>query len=55
MRRIGILVLLLLAATAGHARAQTAPGGCRVWVANSQDSVGINQNHYRLLRDVAVE
>jgi LPS-assembly protein len=55
MLRTGTLVLLVLLSTAAIARAQPAPGGCRVWVANSQDSVGVNLNHYRLLRDVAVE
>src|SRR3954469_22056791 len=55
MLRNGTLVLFVLLVTAATARAQAAPGGCRVWVADSQAMISINQNHYRLLRNVAVE
>jgi LPS-assembly protein len=55
MLRTGVLVLLVFLVTAATVRAQAAPGGCRVWVADSQAMVSINQNHYRLLRNVAVE
>jgi LPS-assembly protein len=55
MLRTGFLVLFVVLATAATVRAQAAPGGCRVWVADSQAMVSINQNHYRLLRNVAVE
>jgi LPS-assembly protein len=55
MLRTGLFVLLVLLATAVTVRAQAAPGGCRVWLANSQAMFSINQNHYRLLRNVAVE
>jgi LPS-assembly protein len=55
MLRTGLFVVLVFLATAATVRAQAAPGGCRVWVADSQAMVSINQNHYRLLRNVAVE
>ncbi len=55
MLRTGTLVLFVILITTATARAQAAPGGCRVWVADSQAMVSINQNHYRLLRNVAVE
>jgi LPS-assembly protein len=55
MLRIGIFLFLVLLATTATARAQAAPGGCRVWVADSQAMISINQNHYRLLRNVSVE
>jgi LPS-assembly protein len=55
MLRTGIFLLLVFLAAAATARAQAAPGGCRVWVADSQAMISINQNHYRLLRNVAVE
>jgi LPS-assembly protein len=57
MVRTSLLVLLALAAGARPARAQaTMPAGCSVkWAANSQQFVGINDNHYRLIRDVQVD
>lgn len=55
MLRIGIFLFLVLLETTATARAQAAPGGCRVWVADSQAMISINQNHYRLLRNVSVE
>jgi LPS-assembly protein len=55
MLRTGTLAFLVLLATAATVRAQPAPAGCRVWVADAQNTIGVNQNHYRLLRNVAVE
>ena len=55
MLRLGIIALLALLVFATTARAQAALGGCKIWVAEAQDKVAINQNHYKLLRDVSVE
>ena len=55
MLRTGILALLGILAFATTARAQAALGGCKIWVAEAQDKIAINQNHYKLLRDVSVE
>src|SRR6266545_4187331 len=57
MLRTSLFVLIALTATAFPARAQaTMPTGCSVkWAATSQDFVGINENHYRLVRDVQVD
>lgn len=57
MYRICVFVLLALAVAAGSARAQAAaPGGCSVkWSAASQETIGINTNHYLLFRNVQVD
>ena len=57
MYRLFLFVLVALAAAAGSARAQgAAPGGCTYkWSVASQESVGINTNHYLLFRDVQVD
>ena len=57
MYRLCVIVLLALAAAAGTARAQAAaPSGCSYkWSAASQETVGINTNHYLLFRDVQVD
>jgi LPS-assembly protein len=57
MYRLCVFVLLALAAAAGSARAQgAAPSGCSFkWSVASQESVGINTNHYLLFRDVQVD
>ena len=57
MLRTGVFVLLGLMATAAAARAQVpAPSGCSVkWQAVSQEAIGIQTNHYHLLRNVQVD
>jgi LPS-assembly protein len=57
MYRICVFVLLALAVAAGTARAQTAaPSGCSFkWSAASQETIGINTNHYLLFRNVQVD
>ena len=55
MVRIVPAVLFALLASVVSARAQPTPGGCNVtWQANSDEAVGINTNHYILLRNVQV-
>jgi LPS-assembly protein len=57
MLRIGFLVLAALAAAAPTARAQAiAPTNCTVkWEATSQEFIGVNDNHYRLVKNVRVD
>ena len=57
MHRICVFVLLALAVAAGSARAQVAaPSGCNVqWSVASQESTGINTNHYLFFRNVQVD
>jgi LPS-assembly protein len=57
MHRICVFVLLALAGAAGSARAQAAaPSGCSVkWSVASQETIGVNTNHYLLFRNVQVD
>jgi LPS-assembly protein len=55
MVRTALAVVFALLAAAVPAWAQPTPGGCNVtWQANSDEAVGINTNHYILLRNVQV-
>ena len=58
MLRTGLFVLVALAAAALPARAQVnaPPPGCSPqWEVVSQEAIGINDNHYTLLRNVRVD
>jgi LPS-assembly protein len=58
MLRTGLLVLVALVAAAQPARAQVgaAPAGCNYrWEFASNDALAVNDNHYRLVRNVRVE
>jgi LPS-assembly protein len=57
MLRTSLLVLVALAAAAPRAFAQAiAPNNCSVkWEATSQDFIGVNDNHYRLVKNVRVD
>ena len=52
--RTFLLLLLVSAAAAVPAHAQSAPGGCKYWTADSKQAVTINANHTLLIRDVQV-